>query len=242
MAMAFQRLPRKDSTDMIEYIYYLYILWATPSAASPRPLHSRVADSRHCCKLILAFAGTPSCHLCILVFFFGTLRNITKDTKDEAWCVFWEAASVRTIFISELSVQINWQHDLRYGCQIFQFGQAESQSARQRDSWYCIWQYPHLHSDRHLHSDGQRDSRYCRCYLYFIIPYIIIQYVIITYAIIILYHVLPTHSIGFKYKKHVLIFHTMFILNGLKIWYINLQKSSIFDFQPIGSICVVVKI
>ena len=52
---------------------------ATASAAGPRPLHSRVADSRHCCKLILAFVGTPTCHLCIFVF-FGTLRNITKGT------------------------------------------------------------------------------------------------------------------------------------------------------------------
>ena len=58
---------------------YIYILWATPSAAGPRPLHSRIADSRHCCKRILAFFGTPACHLRIFGF-FGTLGSITKDT------------------------------------------------------------------------------------------------------------------------------------------------------------------
>ena len=51
-------------------ITIIIILWATPSAAGLRPLHSRVADSQHCCKLIFAFAGTPTCHLCIFVFFF----------------------------------------------------------------------------------------------------------------------------------------------------------------------------
>ena len=55
------------------------ILWATPSAAGPRPLHSRIADSRHCCKRILAFFGTPTCHLRVFCFFWDT-GSLTKDT------------------------------------------------------------------------------------------------------------------------------------------------------------------
>ena len=63
------------------YIYiYIYILWTTPSAAGPRPLHSRIADSLHCCKRILAFFGIPTCRFRISGFFFGTLGSITKDT------------------------------------------------------------------------------------------------------------------------------------------------------------------
>ena len=59
--------------------FHIYILWATPSAAGPRPLHSRIAESRHCCKRILAFFGTSTCHLRIFGL-FGTLGSITKDT------------------------------------------------------------------------------------------------------------------------------------------------------------------
>ena len=50
-----------------------------PLPSAPRPLHSRIADSRHCCKRILAFFGTSTCHLRIFGL-FGTLGSITKDT------------------------------------------------------------------------------------------------------------------------------------------------------------------
>ena len=55
------------------------ILWATPSAADPRPLHSRVQILGIVASGFLAFFGTPSCHLRIFGL-FATLGNIAKDT------------------------------------------------------------------------------------------------------------------------------------------------------------------
>ena len=46
----------------------------------PPTLHSRIADFRLCCIRIVAFFGTPTCHLRIFGFFW-TLGSITKDTS-----------------------------------------------------------------------------------------------------------------------------------------------------------------
>ena len=67
------------------------ILWATPSAAGPRPLHSRIADSRHCCKRILAFFGTPTCHIRIFGFLWDTRDYNKGHFEVQAWISidFW---------------------------------------------------------------------------------------------------------------------------------------------------------
>ena len=68
------------------------ILWAPPSAAGPRPLHFRIADSRHYCKRILVFFGTPTCHLRIFGGFFWDTREYNKRHFEvQAWISidFW---------------------------------------------------------------------------------------------------------------------------------------------------------
>ena len=100
---------------MSQLLFLMYclqlILWATPSAAGPRPLHSRIADSRHCCNRILAFFGTPTCHIRIFGFLWDT-RDYNKGRFEvQAWIsidFWWISLPMFVIWLLGASTLASW--------------------------------------------------------------------------------------------------------------------------------------